>query len=243
MAPLPHVGIYLALYVTFAAAIAVAAVRLARRDLDAALTGALAWSGSFGLLAGAYFAGRSHPEVLIDLFSSWALALALLTIVALRGLAARGWRRPALPELAILFGLGLMLCSLAQTPTPWSQIARIRDREAGSILKQTATTAFVAERTRPGEPIEILIPLGHRIAYDAGRVNVLPYTSVQSMPTTQQLDAAIAVLRREGGEKLYLSSAFISPEVLDAIHRAGFAETGRIPEGSSIVSELVDRRS
>ncbi len=242
MIPLPHFGLYLAVYVTFAAAIVVAAVRLAQRSDDRVLTGMLAWSGTFGLLAGAYFAGRSHPHVLIDLFSPWALSLALLAVVAVRSLAARGWRRPALPELAVLFGFGLAVCSLAQTPTPWSQVDRIRDRAPLAILKQAEATAFVAERTSPGEKIEILIPLGHRIAYDTGRVNVAPYASIQSMPTVQQLGRALAALRDAGGSKLFISSAFTSEEILRAIEGAGFARQGEVVEGSSTIIELVDAR-
>ena len=89
----------------------------------------------------------------------------------------------------------------------------------------------------------MLIPLGHRIAYDTGRVNVAPYASIESMPTRQQLARAIAVLRREGGRKLFISSQFTFPEELAAIQRAGFAERAQVTDerGAGIV-ELVDRR-
>ena len=150
---MPKIGIFLVVYVTFAAAIAAAAVRLVRRAEDVVLTAMLAWIGVFGLIAGAYFAGRSHPQVLIDLFSPWALALVLLTIVAVRALAARDWRAPAPAELAVLFGFGLAVCSLAQTPAPWSQVARIRDLAPVAIFRQRAAEAFVAEQTRPHEKI------------------------------------------------------------------------------------------
>ena len=240
--PMPRIGIYLAVYVTFAAAIALAAVRVVRGAQDAVLTAALAWSGIFGLCAGAYFAGRSHPQVLMDLFSPWALALVLLTIAAGRALAARGWRRPAPAQLAVLFGFGVMVCSLAQTPTPWSQLQRIGHRSDVAIFKQPTATAFVREHTRPGERVAILTALGHRIAYDTGRVNVSPYASIESMPTKQQLTRAIAVLRREGGNKLFVSSTFTFEEELDAMQAAGFrpvAEVGEERLGRII--ELVDR--
>jgi hypothetical protein len=239
--PMRTIGFHLVVYVTFAAAIAVAAVRLARRDPDIALTAMLAWSGTFGLLAGAYFAGRSHPQVLIDLFSPWALSLALLTVVTTRSLAARSWRRPTLPELAVLFGFGLAVCSLAQTPTPWSQLARIDDRAPVAVFEQPGATAFVAERTRPGERVAILIPLGHRIAYDTGRVDVSPYASSESMPTRQQLDTTIAALRREGGDKLFVSTYFTVDEALRAIQQAGFVVGGQRTDGGTTLVELVDR--
>lgn len=239
---MPRFGIYLAVYVTFAAALAVAAVRLVRGGREPLLTAMLLWSGVFGLVTGGYFAGRSHPQVLIDLFSPWALALVLLTIVAVRALAARAWRRPALPELAVLFGFGVLVCSLAQTPAPWSQIARIGDDAQVAIFKQPAAINFVTRLTRPDEKIAVLIPLGHRIAYDAGRVNVSPYASIESMPTQQQLARTIATLRREGGNKLFISMTFTFQEQLEMLRAAGFVPRKQVTDerGATLV-ELVDR--
>jgi hypothetical protein len=243
MLPMPRIGIYLGVYVTFAAAIALAAVRVARGARDATLTAALAWSGVFGLVAGGYFAGRSHPQVLVDMFSPWALALVLLVIAAGRALKARGWRRPAPAELAVLFGFGLLVCSLAQTPTPWSQLHRIRDTAAVAIFKQPVASAFVREHTRPGERVGVLTALGHRIAYDTGRVNVSPYASIESMPTQQQLERAIDVLRREGGDKLFVSSTFTFPEAMAVIQGAGFMPTAQVTEERlSEIILLVDQR-
>jgi hypothetical protein len=241
--PMPRLGLYLVVYLTFAAAIGTATVRLARRDADRTLTAALAWSGTFGLCAGAYFAGRSHPDVLIDLFSPWALALVLLTVVVVRALAARGWRRPQPVELAALFGFGLLVCSLAQTPTPWSQLKRIDNRAPESVFKQRTATAFVAQHTRPHEPAAILIPLGHRIAYDTGRVNVSPYASTESMPTREQLDRTIAALRHAGGDKLFVSTYFTVSEALTVLQQAGFAVADQVDAGGTALVEFVDGRA
>jgi len=239
--PMPRLGLHLVVYLTFAAAIGTAAVRLARREADRTLTAALAWSGTFGLCAGAYFAGRSHPQVLIDLFSPWALALVLLTLAAGRALAARAWRRPQPAELAVLFGFGLLICSLAQTPTPWSQVQRIGDRAPEPVFKQRAAAAFVAQHTRAHEPVAILIPLGHRIAYDTGRDNVSPYASIESMPTRQQLARTIAALRDAGGDKLFISTYFTVGEAVAAMQRAGFAAADQVQDGGTTLVELVDR--
>ncbi|HEX7291173.1 MAG TPA: hypothetical protein VF250_08615 [Conexibacter sp.] len=241
--PMPTgLGVHLVVYLTFAAAIAAAAVRRARREPGTALTAALAWSGTFGLCAGTYFAGRSHPSVLIDLFSPWALALVLLTVVAARALAARGWRRPAPAELAVLVGFGLLVCSLAQTPAPWAQLARIGERGPAPVFEQRDAAAFVAQRTRPHEPVAILIPLGHRIAYDTGRVNVSPYASMESMPTRQQLDRTIAALRDAGGDKLFVSTYFTVGAALAAMQRSGFEVADQAEVGGTTIIELVDRR-
>ena len=241
--PLPRVGIYLVVYVTFAAAIAVAAVRVARGGREAVLTALLTWSGVFGLIASGYFVGRSHPQVLIGMFSAWALSLVLLTIVAGRALAARAWRRPTLPELLVLFAFGLAACSLAQTPTPWSQVARLSRRAPISVLKWREAALLVSQTTRPREPVAILVPLGHRIAFDTSRIDVSPYAGIESIATAQQLDRTVAALRRAGGDKVFISTHDTFPEQLAALRQAGFTPGSQIADryaGGAIV-ELVGR--
>jgi hypothetical protein len=98
--PMPTFGFQLVLYVTFVAAIAAAIVRALRRDPRPALTGMLAWSGVFGLLAASYYVAGSGTIKLAALFSPWALCLAFLVIVVLRGLAARRWQRPGRSSLS-----------------------------------------------------------------------------------------------------------------------------------------------
>jgi hypothetical protein len=111
-----------------------------------------------------------------------------------------------------------------------------------AIFKQPTATAFVRERTHPGERVAILTALGHRIAYDTDRVNVSPYASIESMPTQQQLARAFDVLRREGGDKVFVSSTFTTEEEMTAIQAAGFEPIAEVEEerGSRII-ELVDR--
>ncbi len=69
--PLPQASLHLAIYVTFAATIAVAAVRLARRAEDVLLTVMLAWSGVFGLIAGNYYVARPDDFKLYAMCSAW----------------------------------------------------------------------------------------------------------------------------------------------------------------------------
>jgi hypothetical protein len=239
--PMPALGFHLAIYVTFAAAIVVAVVRASSGANGRLLTAMLGWSGVFGLGAGAYYAGRSLPEVLISIFSAWALALALLLLVVGGALARRPARWPTLPELTVLAGFGLAVCSLAQTPAPWSQVARLGDRTAQPAWARTPTERFVAQHTTRGERVLILAPLGHRIAYDLDLVNVSPYSYIDAMPLERQLSEAIAALRAAGGRKLFLPIQQSYPEQYDAIVRAGFrpAATGTAAEN---VVELVDRR-
>jgi hypothetical protein len=240
MLPMPALGFHLVLYATFAAALVVASVRAVvaaargaggdrvaaggRSATDRTLTAMLAWAGVFGLGASSYFAGRSHPEVLISLFSAWTLALVLLGIVVVRAIGAAEGRRPTVAQVAVLAGLGLAVCSLAQTPTPWSQIDRIATAgPPNSPIQRWDARAFVAEaQAAPGERVLILIPMGHRIGYELDLVNVAPYVSMISMPAVEQLDESLAALRAEGGTRVFAFLGQTLPEQQQAIEEAGF---------------------
>ena len=192
-----------------------------------ALTAMLAWSAVFGLGASSYFAGRSHPEVLISLFSAWMLVAGAAG--DRRGARARGARRPpadASPRLARAVRLrarGL----LARADADAVVADRPHRRHAGppnSPIQRFDARRFVAAPARtPGERVLILIPMGHRIAYELGLVNVAPYVSMISMPAVEQLDEALAMLRSEGGRRVFAYLGQVTPEQQQAIQEAGFA--------------------
>jgi hypothetical protein len=223
-APMPRYGFHLVLYVTFVAAIAVAVVRALRGERGHALTGMLAWSGVFGLLAASYYIGRSDQFKLGALFSPWALCVALLTIVVVRALVAREWRRPRFAELAVLVGFALALAFALDTPAPWTQVARVARATptAAPLWKQPTETRFVAAHTHRGERVAILIALGHRIAYDTGIVNVSPYSFIEVMPTREQFERVIATMREEGARRLFLPAPIVPPQYRAVLARAGF---------------------
>jgi hypothetical protein len=200
--PLPDVAFHLVIYATLGAALVLAAVRVARREPDVPLTGMLAWSGIFGLAAGSYYMGRSDPPKLASLFPAWALALTLLLVVVLRLLAARGWRRPLVAELLVLFGFGLCVCSLAQLTPPWDEPARL-SADAQRIYDQPQARRFVARTTRPGERVALVIPLAHRVAYEVGVENVAPYGLLDEMATQRMMRTLLDAMREEGAHKLY----------------------------------------
>jgi len=232
--PLPALGLHLVVYATFAGALVLAAVRLACGERDAALTGALAWAGIFGLGAGGYFVGRSHPHVLVDLFSAWSLALSLLLLVVGRAVARRPSRRPQLAELLVLAGFGVMVCSLAQTPTPWSQLDRITTATPAARHAYPAVKAVVAQMTRRGEPVALLLPLGHRIAVELGLDDVTPYANAGSMMTREQWGEAIAALRRAGGVRVITARRLLFPECAAFLAAEGFRPGRQSQAGNGV---------
>lgn len=238
MLPMPVLGLHTVLYMTFAAALGVATARALRgsgeRERERALTGLLAFVAIFGLASGAYYVGRSHPEVLVTSFAAWSLTLALLTLVVVRRLAAapRAWPEPA--AAACLVAFGVAACSLAQTPTPWSQLRRLRDTTEATFAAP-AGQRFVAAHVRRGERVAILQTLGHRIAANLHVADVTPYTGEASMPAVEQLDDTLRMLREEGGRKVFVTVG--SPELPDmrpALEAAGFGMTAQDREGDEL---------
>ena len=103
-----------------------------------------------------------------------------------------------LAELACLFAFGLLVCSVAQVPTPWSQIAKLQ-RTGDALYRHPLGEPFIAAHTRPGEAVAILSLLGHRSAYNLGIVNVTPYAGgAGSMPTIGQVYETLAACARSG---------------------------------------------
>jgi len=238
--PIPGVlGIHLLIYVTYVASIIVATVHAVRRAPNRVLTGMLAWSGIFGLGAGAYYVGRSHPAALTQQFSAWAFALALLTVAAAGALAAMPLRRVAIGASVVLFGFGVMTCSLAQVPAPWSQLQRL-DAPFVTLEEWRSPNMFVPPGDPPtrrfvasvadgpgrfvyeqGAPVAILLTLGHRIAEAYGVRNVSPYTGIESLQTVQRVEAALDALRDAGGNTVILP-AVLDASIFPVLERRGF---------------------
>jgi hypothetical protein len=237
MMPMPTLGMHTVIYVTFVAALAVATVRALSSsgpDDGRALTGMLAFVAVFGLGSGSYYAGRSHPEVLVTSFAAWSLALALLTLVAARRLAAQPgrWSEPAV--VLCLFAFCLAACSLAQTPTPWSQLDRLQ-RTGEPTLRAPRGQAFVAAHVRRGERVAILQQLGHRIAENVGVTNVSPYTTSFATPAVSQLVDVVRALRAEHGRKVFVpTTPSAIPDVRPALAAAGFGRVAADAEGDEL---------
>ncbi len=237
MLPLPEpLGLHLVIYLTYVAAIGTATVRALERAPNRVLTGMLAWTGVFGLGAASYYMGRSHSDSLISTFSPWALALALLSVHCAAQVAASARRLPGIAALLVFAGLGVTVCSLAQTPTPWGQLRRITSDAAPAegiartpLAPDPATRAFYSSSAygphdfyaKPGAPVVILTTSGHRVADAFGVVNVSQYSGLTSAVTQQQLEAEVAALRRAGGNTLMIPTT--ANEDYEVLARADFA--------------------
>jgi hypothetical protein len=233
------IGLPLAIYLTYAAAIGVATVRAIRGAPDRTLTGMLVWSGIFGLGSAAYYMGASTILAVATLFPAWGLSLALLTIVAVRHIATRRERIPAIPALAALFGIALIGTFVFMPPTrlaPWTQVERIEsqpayapdDAEPLAAPSEPAFKRFVGATAephgrfvvRPGVPVALFTATGHLLADAYGIRDVVPYTG-RSVFTTAQFDEALERLRAAGGNTV-LVPTLILPRVAALLNRRGF---------------------
>lgn len=228
--PMPTLGFHLVLFATYVAALVVAVVRRAQSAPNVLLTSMLAWSGAFGLLSASYYLGRSDTFKLLSLFSAWCLALTLLTVVVVQRLAEDP-QRVGLADLLVLFGFGLAICSLHELPTPWQQLARLSEGQPAATY-QPAASRFVAADTHPGERVSILIPLGHRTAYQLGITNVSPYPFIETIVTRRQMSTLLDATRREGAHKLFLPAAMVGPAIVGYAHLDALAAAGYRPKRS-----------
>jgi hypothetical protein len=254
-------GLPLAIYLTYAAAIGLATVRALRGAERRTLTGMLAWSGIFGLGSAAYYMGASTILAIATLFPAWGLCLALLTVAAVQQIAAQRERVPGLPALAALFGFALTATFLIMPPVrlmPWSQVERLEaepyyappDAEPLAQPRDAAFGAFVASTPeahgrftiRHGAPVAFFTATGHLLADAYGIRDVVPYTG-RSVFTEQQLDEALDALRKADGSTL-LVPMMIVPRIAALLVDRGFrVQTTRgwqagVP-GSSIPAEAV----
>jgi hypothetical protein len=226
--PVPRASLALAIYATFAATIAVAAVRIARSAHDALLTGMLAWIGVFGLVAGNYYVVRPDDIKLLAMFSAWGFAIALLTIVCVRALTARDWRAPAPSELLVLFGLALSICTIGRLYSPVKTISHLLDSPQPTY-RETAE-ALVARHADRGDKVAILVPESYRIAYDLGMDNVSPYEMQNAIVTRRQMRTLLDAIRRERVQAIFTpypgtyvtGDVEIAPEHVAVLEAAGF---------------------
>jgi hypothetical protein len=215
--PMPLLGLHIAVYATFIAALATAAIRCVHRYPDRVLTASLAYVGALGLLSANYFGGRSLPWQLMVLFPLWGLALALLAWSAWLYLTAEGarssWRRLAIPVVAVMAAFGVMVAAITRTPAPWSQFDR--HGETGPPIDPPELVAFVDDATEPGEAVLLLgTAIDHRLAERAGIENVSPWNSAISLFSEREAQRAIDQLEQAGGSKVIVSRGGVLSEVL-----------------------------
>jgi hypothetical protein len=223
--PTPTLGMHIVIYLTYVAAIAAATVRAIRRDPGHLLTGLLVWSSVFGLGIGAYYMGRSTGEAVVMMFSAWTLALALLTVATVRQIARDPTRRVTVAHVAVLFGMGVAACSVAQTPAPWAQIERLR-RTAAPIYATAPALRQLLVHYGGGRPEAIMNSFGHRMAYESGIVDVSPYAGVSAIFTLQQFKETLCALQAAGGHLLVLPLGTTWPSLFRAAREAGYTPIG-----------------
>jgi hypothetical protein len=251
-------GLPLVAYLTYAAAIGVATTRARRGAPNRTLTGMLAWSGIFGLGSAAYYMGASTILAIATLFPAWGLSLALLAVVAVRHIASRRERVPALPAVAALFGICLIATFVFMPPArlaPWAQADRIASEpvyappDAEPFAPPSESPGFarfvssIAERdggfvVRHGAPVAFFTATGHLLADAYGIRDVVPYTG-RSVFIERQLDDALERLRAAGGNTVIVPS-LILPRIARQLADRGFQVLTRSGYRSGVPGAGID---
>lgn len=235
LVPTPNAGLHVIIFMTFAAALIVAALRTRSAHPDRGMTGALIFAGTFGLGAGSYYMGRSLPEVLAAMLSAWGLAAALLCLVALQALRAAPTRarvRPALvlPITAAVVALALMATTIDQFPAPWAQWKRITQSSNTLLFDVGPSVRFVRSISRPRAHVALLTGLGHVIGRDADVVDVSPYSHPDGIVMYEQLDDVLAALPRGPGDTVFTGP--VVPEIAQVLTARGFRVIAQDPSSS-----------
>jgi hypothetical protein len=100
---------------------------------------------------------------------------------------------------------------------------------------------FVRPLTRPGQKVAILVPEGHRIAYDLGLKNVSPFPLSNAIVTREQLQGLYDVVRRERVTQIFVpwpgsliaQEGDIATDQVQVLVNAGF-EVGATRRGQLI---------
>jgi hypothetical protein len=221
----PVGGLYLILYLTFAAALIIAGFRYNRASNDGVYTAALAFSGILGLGAGDYYTGRTNPAGLVVLFSIWSISVLLIGLLSLRSISDGGTRASRPSAILIAFSvvaMGLTITSITQFPAPWTQIKRIESSAPPPRPYNLESAVNLVRRTASrGERVMLLVPLGHIIAIDADVINVSPFSNPGNVVTYEQLDEVFEALGRAHSSRVYVETDTY-PEITHSLTACGF---------------------
>ena len=238
---MPATGLHLALYLTFAGTLALAAVRAREPGADRATVGLLTFAGLFGLVAGGYYAGRSNAYSLIGVFPAWGFALAVLAWVVWRRMrpatgAAAAARAAGALGLAVLVGFGLAATTVTALAPPWQQLSRLADRsERPDTFGLGAIEAFVAANADDDEPVLFIGQNGHLIARDAGVRNVSRIGDPFHLVATEQVQDQLEALEAEGGEVVFTLDSTnpairLRPGITEYLAERGYRPVAELPE-------------
>ncbi len=236
MLPLPRVGFYWVLYLTFMVALLYAIFDGFSGDGCSShrlSTGMLAYGGVSGLGVLTYYVGRSHPAVLIATYGGWAYVVALLLhrlLVDVRQTKfadqRAGYAIGAIPVAAALaLSCGLLPLVLVLPDVP-AQFARLRSKgvrdNSGPVLAE-----FVSRYVKRNASTVIIWTNPHLIALSASVQNMYPYAHVGSVLLKAQVRPVLESVERLPKDAQYVFGE-LSPTVSEGLVRMGFTPVDAI---------------
>jgi hypothetical protein len=233
---LPDSGLYWLLYFTFMVAFLYAIFSaFCEGDRTVHLrhrlsTGMLAYGSIAGFGAFTYYIGRSHPSVIVNIYSAWAFVVALLThriLIDMREArlsttADGGNSIWAIPTVAVLALCSALLPLSLEFPKVGDEMKRLSYRAGAHADQRPARLAsLIRKYVRKSEPTVIIYPDAHWLAIRASVQNVFPYAHPLSLLVKAQLEPLFLSLERLRPGHEYVFGDLI-PDITDRLRRLGF---------------------
>jgi hypothetical protein len=220
MLPLPDIGFYWVMYLTFMAAVLIPIyevfIGLPQENGRRTLNGVLAYWGVAGMGPLTYYIGRSHAEVLFSVLCAWAFTLANLVcrawILWRSHLSERdrtGSWLTAIPQVLLACLVALTVPMLAEFPSPGRQLHRLAVPDMRSEDRDAKYVALIQKYLHPGDSSFIVYRDAHWIALKAGVKNVFPFAHPDSLIILPQVDIALAGLARLPAGRDYVFGAIV----------------------------------
>lgn len=234
MMPMPNFGLQHLVYLTLMAALVAGFAQNAKvytmlLQPERQLSGLLIFSGIYGLGAGMYYVGRSHPWTLIAIYPLAGFALMLLCWASFHCMKRTKATIITQPFTfaghivsGLLLGLGYFsaLISWSDIPSPATQLARLN--KVGIVFNEAQGNLVSAlkSNTALGEAVIITYPYSHLLALNAGVQNLLPYSQNGSIILKSQIDKIIYTIKFHRIRKVFGES--LPVEFSDALEKLGF---------------------
>lgn len=233
MVAMPTDGLYWIIYLTYMVALVYVVFEAVSGDPRSVSRsrrlslGMLAFGSVSGFGVSVYFVGRSHPGVIIAMYSSWAFVVALLLHRVLcdvqekkRSHAVDGDIIDAIPVTAMLALCCGLLPIVLEVPNVSYEVQRLR--QSGPVDTRPARLAkLVAKYVKKNQPTVVSYVNAHQIAQMAAVSNLFPFAHTGSVLLSSQIQPVLKSIERLPAGDQYVFGAFWPP-VAAALNRWGF---------------------
>ncbi|HSH38663.1 MAG TPA: hypothetical protein VK993_07750 [Chthoniobacterales bacterium] len=227
MIPLPLSGLYWTILFTYMACLFAAIVSYWRGGPSSPYAGVLAFVSIFGCGSFMYYVGRSHPHVLGAVFFTWAVAVVLLLYGFQkdfgRAWLSHSWYLAIIPGLLLLTHSSLFAVLLWPNSKPI--IAQLERRSLNDVQgeqQRQELKAFMRRNAKPTSRIMLILPMGHKIAFEERLRNYFPFPHPGSIILKAQAEQVEKTMVAKKVTKVFILQEFEREEQQRILQKLGF---------------------